>query len=91
MQVGARPEPCPYPPQFVSATNYLYGKLSFAALYVVITILSVLADSVCPRNALVNSLDRIFATLGTILSPVRHRDHSAGWLWPASLTGAQDA
>lgn len=63
--------PAAHPSQAVTATYASYDNYPLAALFAVISVLSLFADSVAPKNRLVNSLDRIFASLGFILSPAR--------------------
>ena len=40
------------------------------ALFVMVTLCSLLADSVMPQSKLITSADRVFATAGTLVSPV---------------------
>ena len=56
--------------QLVSYTYALYGWWRCCSLFVVVTVCSLLADSVMPQSKLVTSADRVFATAGTIVSPV---------------------
>lgn len=60
-------------PQAVTASYASHGNYALAALFTSISVLSLFADSVAPKNKLVNSLDRVVASLGFIFSPVRPR------------------
>lgn len=62
--------------QLVSYTYAIHGWWRCCALFVVVTVCSLLADSVMPQSKLVTSADRVFATAGTIVSPVSARTKS---------------
>ena len=62
--------------QLVSYTYAIHGWWLCCALFVVVTVCSLLADSVMPQSKLVTSADRVFATAGTIVSPVSARTTS---------------
>ena len=47
------------------------GWLFFGALFVAVTLFSLLADSVAPKKRWVCTADRLVATVSTLLSPVR--------------------
>ncbi len=50
---------------------FSFGWHGCGTLFCIITLCSLLADSVNPSSKWVTSADRVFATLGTIVSPVR--------------------
>lgn len=55
----------------VAMAYFAYQRYPMGVLFVLIGIFSLLADSVLPHSKFVNSFDRLFATLGTLCSPVR--------------------
>lgn len=55
----------------VAVAYFAYQMYLLGVLFVLIGIFSLLADSVLPHSKFVNSSDRLFATLGTLFSPVR--------------------
>lgn len=63
--------PCAPSSQFVAHAYLGYGWFRCSALFAVVTVCSLFADSVAPQNKWVTSADRVFATAGTIVSPVR--------------------
>lgn len=54
----------------MSYTYLRYEWYRCAALFVMVTLCSLLADSVMPQSKLITSADRVFATTGTLVSPV---------------------
>lgn len=59
--------------QIVSYTYWAYEWYRCAALFVMVTLCSLLADSVMPQSKFITSADRVFATAGTLVSPVSAR------------------
>jgi hypothetical protein len=57
----------------VAHTYFAYSWPLCGALFCVITVCSLFADSVAPSSKWVTTADRVFATLGTLVSPVRRR------------------